>query len=112
MIFALIIGFVLGAAAILFILQNTAIVALSFLEWQFETSVALVVILSILVGIILALLMTLPGAIGSSFRLRKLRKHNEALAREAEAHKQAADQASARLVAAQTPDPDVLDLKS
>ena len=112
MILALILGFLLGAAAILFILQNTEVVALTFLQWQFETSVAFVVILSILVGVILALLLTLPGAIGSSFRMRKLRKHNEALAREAESHKQAADDASARLIKVQTPNPDVIDLSS
>jgi putative membrane protein len=110
MIFALIIGFVLGAAALLFILQNTTIVALTFMGYQFETSIAVLVILAILVGILLTLLMTLPGAIGSSFAMRKLRKQSEALARESAIHKQEADAANARLIEAQTPRPDVIDL--
>jgi lipopolysaccharide assembly protein A len=101
MIFVLILGFVLGAAAFLFILQNTAVVAVSFLNWQFETSVALVVIMSLLVGCILTLLATLPGAIGNSFRIHRLRKNNEELAKEAELQKQKADEAAARLNGAQ-----------
>lgn len=112
MTIALILGFILGATAILFILQNTSIVALTFMQWQFETSVALVVILSMLVGALLALLLTLPGAIGNTFRMRRLRKDNEALARDAQLHKQAADDAAARLTAVQTPRPDVIDLSS
>ena len=46
MILSLILGFLLGAAALLFALQNTAIVALSFLGWQFESSLAVVIILA------------------------------------------------------------------
>lgn len=106
----LILGFILGAAALLFVAQNTAIVALTFLNWQFETSIAVLVLLSILVGIVLMALAFLPGAIGDSFRMRKLRKHNDMLAREAEAQRVAAEEAKARLIAVQTPNPDVVDL--
>jgi uncharacterized integral membrane protein len=112
MLLTLILGFILGAAVILFVLQNTAVVALTFLGWQFESSIAVLVILSVLIGAVLAALVTLPSAIGSSFAIRRLRKHNVTLAREAEAHKQAADEASAKLIAAQTPQPDVIDLSS
>lgn len=101
MILALILGFILGAVAILFILENNTVVALTFMQWQFETTIALVVILSILVGIILSLLMVLPSAIGSSFRMRRLRKHNERLAHEAETQRQVADQATEQLAATQ-----------
>ncbi len=110
MILTLLLGFLLGAAAILFILQNTTVVALTFLSYQFETSIAVLVILAILVGILLTLLLTLPGAIGNTFAMRKLRKNNETLAREAEIHKQLADAAKERLINAQTPRPDVIDL--
>ena len=103
MIFALIIGFLLGASAILFILENTTVVALTFLSYQFESTVAVLVILAILVGAILALLITLPSAIGSSIKMHVLNKNNQALAREAELHRQAADEAKNQLIAAQTP---------
>ena len=108
MILALILGFILGAVAILFILENNAVVALSFMQWQFETTIALVVILSILFGILLSLLMILPGAIGNSFRMRRLRKHNEALAHEAEAQRRVAETATDQLAATQTFGPGVV----
>jgi uncharacterized integral membrane protein len=101
MLFTLILGFVLGAAAIAFVLQNTAIVALTFVNWQFEASLALVVIISILVGFVLTLLVMLPGSIGNSLRMRRLRKHAEALAAETEHHKQVAETATSELHAAQ-----------
>ncbi len=110
MILTLILGFILGAAAILFILENTALVTLSFLQLQFETSIALLVLLAILVGAILALLFTLPGAISSSFALRKLRKQNETLAQASAQHKQEADVAKEQLMATHSPRPDVIDL--
>ena len=110
MLLALIIGIVLGAAALLFIIQNTAIVSLTFVYWQFQSSIAVLVLLAILVGVVLMALMFLPGAIGDGFRMRKLRKHNEALAREAALQRQAADDANARLVAAETLHSDVIDL--
>jgi uncharacterized integral membrane protein len=110
MALTLILGFVLGAASLLFIIQNTAVVGLSFLHWQFETSIAMLVLMAILVGIVLTLLFILPGAIGDSFRMRKLRKHNESLANEAEVQRQAAHEATVRLADAQTPHPDVIDL--
>lgn len=107
---ALIIGFILGAAALLFVTENTAAVALTFLHWQFQSSLAVVILLAILVGIVLTLLMLLPGVIGDSFYMRRLRKHNEALAREAEAQRQAAHDAQVRLAATDSARPDVLDL--
>jgi uncharacterized integral membrane protein len=110
MLFILILGFILGAAVIAFVLQNTMSVSLVFLSWHFTTSVAILVILALLVGVVLTALMTLPGAIGSSFAMRRLRKHNEALAREAELHKQQAERAATRLAASSGPD--VLDLSA
>ena len=75
-----IIGFVLGAGAIVFALQNTDIVALTFLSWEFESSVALLVIASVAVGVAIGLLATLPSAISSSFRIMGLKKENKKLA--------------------------------
>lgn len=106
--FALIIGFILGAAALLFVTQNTAVVALTFMQWQFHSSIALLVLLAILVGFLLTLLFLLPGAIGDAIHMRRLRKDNDSLAREAEAQRQSAADAHARLAA--TAPPDVLDL--
>lgn len=110
MLFSLIIGFLLGAAALLFILENTTVVALSFLQFQFQLPISMLVLLTLLFGIVITLLLLLPGAIGDGFRMRRLRKNNEALARETEAHRQVAENAKAQLINAQTPNPDVIDL--
>lgn len=112
MLLALIVGFILGAAALLFITENTAVVALTFLHWQFQSSIAVLVLLAILLGVILMALLFLPGAIGDGFRMRRLQRHNEALAREAEAQREAAIQARERLAAANGSNPDVLDLSN
>lgn len=106
--FALIIGFILGAAALLFVTENTAVVALTFMQWQFHASLALLVLMAILVGFLLTLLFLLPGVVSDALHMRRLRKDNDSLAREADAQRRAAQDARARLAA--TGRPDVLDL--
>lgn len=76
-----ILGFVLGAGAIVFALQNNEIVALSFLSWQFESSIALLVLVSVAVGMLIGLLAALPSAISSSMRIMGLKSENKKLAR-------------------------------
>ncbi len=80
MILSLILGFVLGAAAIVFAFQNTTIVALSFLGWQFQSSLALLVVLSLLAGGLLSMLLSFPAAIRDRVRMYSLRKENDRLA--------------------------------
>lgn len=80
MILSLILGFLLGAAALLFALQNTAMVALSFLGWQFESSLALLILMAFALGVIVSLLVSIPSAIGDSLRIMGLRKENRRLA--------------------------------
>lgn len=80
MILSLILGFLLGAAALLFALQNTAVVALSFLGWQFESSLALLILMAFAAGIIVSLLVSIPSAVKDSFRIMSLKKENRKLA--------------------------------
>lgn len=96
MILSLILGFAIGAGAIIFILQNTSIVALTFLGWQFESSLAIVVMLAILIGIVFSLLASIPSAINSTLMLSKLRKENRNLQEETEKYRHAANEAAAR----------------
>jgi|GEM_PF-4888734 len=74
-----ILGFVLGAGAIVFALQNNEIVALTFLSWQFESTVALLVIASVAVGILIGLLAVVPSVFSSSLRIMGLKKDNRKL---------------------------------
>lgn len=80
MIFSLILGVVLGAAAVIFILQNVAIVDVAFFSWHFQGSLALVLLMTFLVGILITLLLVLPETIGHYFRFRTLQKENARLA--------------------------------
>ncbi|MDB5244199.1 MAG: hypothetical protein JWN18_69 [Parcubacteria group bacterium] len=89
MIFSLIAGFVLGVGALVFASQNTQFVALTFLGWQFQSSLALLVIVSVGFGIVLSILATLPTAVSNHFRMRGLRKQNQNLVAEVEAQRQA-----------------------
>jgi lipopolysaccharide assembly protein A len=79
----------LGAAALLFALQNTEVVALSFLGAQFESSLALLVLVSLGVGMLISILASIPAALSTSFRIMGLKKQNKELVREVELHRQA-----------------------
>jgi uncharacterized integral membrane protein len=84
MIFPLIIGFVLGAAAIVFALQNTDVVALTFLGYAFESSLALLVLITFAAGMLLALLVTIPAAIRDGLRILSLKGENKKLKEESD----------------------------
>jgi putative membrane protein len=63
---------ILIAVAVIFSVQNASPVALSFLSWHFEASVAIVILLTLVVGMILGM------AILSLLRLRRsMRKKRE-----------------------------------
>lgn len=84
MLISLILGFVLGAGALVFAFENTEAVALTFLSWQFESSLAVVTLLAVLVGILIASLLSLPSAVSSAFSMHALERENRRLRRELE----------------------------
>lgn len=53
----LIVGLVLIGTAIIFIIQNIAVMELSFLFWKLSTSSALIMVLMLAVGLFLGLLL-------------------------------------------------------
>jgi len=79
MILSLILGFLLGAAALLFALQNTGVTALTFLGWQFESSLALLILIAFAAGALTALLVSLPSALRDGFRIMRLKRENKTL---------------------------------
>lgn len=79
MILSLVLGIILGAMLVVFALQNVAVVTLTFFAWQFQGSLALVVILAAALGVFVALLVVLPESISSYFNYRRLRKTNARL---------------------------------
>ena len=68
-------GAILGALSVIFILENTSIVTITFLSWQFEGSLALILMLTLICGIIITLLLLLPSYIRDTFYMSALEKH-------------------------------------
>jgi lipopolysaccharide assembly protein A len=89
MILSLFVGFILGAAALLFALQNTEVVSLVFMGWQFQSTLALLVLVSVGVGVLMSVFASIPSAVASHFRVRILEKNNKNLVTEIEAYRQA-----------------------
>lgn len=84
MLISLVIGFVLGALAIVFALENRAPASLSFFGRQFEASLAIIVLLSLATGILVSILVALPSSIAASVRMMSLRRENRKLAEKVE----------------------------
>ncbi len=76
---SLVFGFLLGGAALIFALQNNATVALVFLNWQFESPLAILIILAVLVGVLICALLTLPNAVKTALDMHALQRENRLL---------------------------------
>lgn len=76
MIILFLIGLLIGILAIVFALQNSAVVTIVFFGWQFTGSLSLILLLTILSGMMIVLFLVLPRIIGGYFKYRKLKKKN------------------------------------
>jgi len=65
---------VIIAVIAVFSVQNADPVAITFLFWTFEASLAIVVFLSVLSGILIAAIISLPGKIRRISEAKKIRK--------------------------------------
>ena len=70
-IFILIIILLFAVMAVIFAVQNVEVVPISFLLWQTEGSLALVLLLALVIGVVIGLLVTLPTRIKFSRQLSK-----------------------------------------
>ena len=70
------IGFLVLAVAIAtFAVQNSGEAVVKFLGWQFHSSLVVVVLISTAVGVIMAVLLSLPGTFRARARLREQAQH-------------------------------------
>lgn len=74
MIISLIFGVILGVVSVIFIAGNTSLVTVTFMSWQFDGSLALVLVLTLLCGIFITLLFLLPSLIRDTFYLSTIQK--------------------------------------
>jgi uncharacterized integral membrane protein len=82
MIILFVFGLLLGAMAVVFALQNVAIITVTFFSWHLTGSLALILLLTITSGILIAILLLLPEFISNYFKNKNLKKDNERLEEE------------------------------
>ena len=78
--FLLILALIVAVAAVVFALQNTTPVTVSFIVWQFKDQpLALILLLALAAGVLIGLLTILPGAVRNKWRTVSQRKKIEGL---------------------------------
>lgn len=74
MILALILALVFAIFAVIFALQNPTVVQVSFLTYQGEWALALLILVSVGVGILIGILVMLPGVLRRAWTVGILRR--------------------------------------
>lgn len=72
MVISLVIGILLGSLSVVFALQNVAMVTITFLAWQITAPLALVLLGSMLSGVVITLLVSLPSLIRDALYVKVL----------------------------------------
>jgi len=75
-----ILGLLIGAVAVVFVLQNVEVITVTFLVWNITGPLAAILITTLLSGIVATLLMVLPGSVRSFWGYRTLEKEIKKLA--------------------------------
>ncbi len=79
MLFLVILGVVIAIVAILFAFQNSAIVTINFGIWQFKESLAIILLVTLGLGIIISLLLSIPTIIKRGWQTSRQKKKIQAL---------------------------------
>ncbi len=79
MIIFLILGVLVGAVSVVFVLQNITAVSVSFLAWHLDGSLAVILFLAFASGVLMTLLFLLPSFIRDEFRYSRSKKQIRAL---------------------------------
>lgn len=74
---------ILALLVTIFAVQNNAVTTIKFLFWSVEGSAALVLMITLFLGIIIGALLMTPGSVRNRLKVRELRRTVESLDREA-----------------------------
>lgn len=100
--FLLILALIVAVAAVVFALQNTAPVTVSFFVWQFKDQpLALILLLALAAGVLIGLLTILPGAVRNKWRTISQRKKIDGLEKNLQETQDRLEQARQELAALQ-----------
>jgi putative membrane protein len=94
---------IIAVIAVIFALQNTLVVTVSFLFWKFTGSLALVLLMALAAGALVSFLASLPALVRSQWSQRSLRKRAAELESNLNEHKQRLDEAQRKLDAGSAP---------
>ena len=83
----LILAFVIAILAVIFALQNSMTVTISFLAWEATGSLSLVLLITLAIGVVIGLLFLAPSTIRRSFTASSQRKRIGSLEKELDEHK-------------------------
>ncbi len=97
MLIFVILALLLALLAVVFALQNTGAVTITFLFWNFTGSLALVLIIALAAGILISFLAYLPSLIRGQLSGRRMRKHASELESDLATHKQRLQEAELKL---------------
>lgn len=75
----LIVAIALAALTAVFAIQNSGVIAVSFLGWEWEASMALILIVTLGVGILVGYLAGLPSKMKKGSQLRQTKRELENL---------------------------------
>lgn len=84
----LIVAIIVAILGVVFALQNAVPISVSFLTWRFESSLALVLLITLALGILMSLLVSVPSMIKTkkiiSNQKKKIQELESSLQRESE----------------------------
>jgi len=83
----LIVALVIAIVAVIFALQNTMTITISFLAWKVTGSLSLVLLVTLAIGVVIGLLVLSPSAIKNSLAVSSNRKRIGSLEKELDEHK-------------------------
>jgi uncharacterized membrane protein YciS (DUF1049 family) len=86
-IFYLILALVISTIAVIFALQNTMMVTISFLSWTATGSLSLVLLVTIAIGVVIGLLVFAPSVIRKTLKVSSQSKRINALENEVDQQK-------------------------
>jgi len=83
----LIMALIIAILAVIFALQNTMTITISFLAWEVTGSLSLVLLITLAIGVVIGLLVLSPSAIKNSLAVSSNRKRIVSLEKDLDDHK-------------------------
>jgi putative membrane protein len=99
----LIIALIIIALAVIFAVQNTAVITVSFFFWTYQGSLAIVLLVALCAGALISLLFSLPTILRDKWRIRSHKKKLAEVETSLADHKSKLEEAQQKLQAVETP---------